>query len=126
MHRAKLFELIGLVVLLFTAGWQFLIEDVAKQQVTAGRIFILDEKVDTIWGYLRDLGTSNDPEHLREAHERANKYFETTETFLGLWPAQSEIFSGVRTVLYVFGSLMLIFGKYFEYRFYKEQVQQSR
>lgn len=117
--RAKRFELIGMVLILVSAGWQVFIERPFTDAATSNRQYQLDRKFDTIWMVLADA-------HIHQFPDRSDTAMTTnvdvlirdwdyaTSTKYAYFEWLTKWVNLITAILFFSGSTFIIYGKWLE------------
>jgi len=113
----KWFEPVGLILLLFSFGWQCL-EEHSAQMKTDGYILEINEKLLFIWDGIYDEAIHSDRYNGQatvwvnyDSLNQSMKTWEQTQKELSTISKQTDLFGTIRIVLFVIGSILVILSK---------------
>ena len=111
------FELVGLVLLLFSFGWQCL-EEHTNQKIMEGYVYELNEKIFCVWEGIYDEALHSDRYN---GNATVSLNYDALNTQIRDWKQvksssstfnkQENTFFSIRVVLYTLGTLLIIVAK---------------
>ena len=123
----KLFQIlvvVGLTMLLIAFGWQFLIVDYNEKIISSNQFDHISQRLDGIHNRQYQLQKnmnilaeqiSSSNEQVGASYVNEHKYHTSYEASEGILAKKNSGYNNFRVILYVLGSSLIIFGKFFEY-----------
>jgi len=115
---AYMVEVFGLVVILLSVGWQVFIEEDSQELAREAEIIQLNEKLDDIWLYVGRIGgavTQDSSVGSVADYETLNKHWRYVSQETN-FDYTARLFRLIRGILFLFGTVMLSIGRYYELR----------
>jgi len=108
-------EILGLVLVLASAGWQVFLEDVARDIAVGCAHLRIEQKLWIVWhymGYLDQEYWQHNPDRMRDDYYKLDKEFLELGTRESYVEQQVGTFASIRAWMFIAGSALVAIGRY--------------
>ena len=110
-------EILGLILVLLSVGWQLFLEETTSELLADTHTYQMNEKLNLLWVYLGKLGRNalkDEPVRVVADYGDLDKHWQSLEREADFVAKQAAIFRDVRIALFLAGSLLLLIGRFYE------------
>ncbi len=112
---AIVIELLGLFLVLLAAGFQLFIAVPLSDAAQEGAVVRTEERIKYIWLYLGEESKTKSPVELRDRYNHLDQSVSRVEDWGIRLKRQSDTAKTIYALVFLFGSMLLILGRYLEW-----------